>query len=397
MIEDSDRASKAYSVGFRFLNQMANEHIVPQAYLQNFAPDGEGLISRYSLLDKHEGGDYHPPRDRYPIRKAASYENFADGLLEGGETNIAEREMISTIRDILDGEVLSAKDVPGVSSFISFQTTRSINSRLYYSAKERLPLDEFNEGVQDWFSAISYNTSEGHTLLQYMGWVLVENKTDLPFFTSDEPVVEAQGKKFDNVDTTTKELIGRQIFCPIGPDHLLLLLDPSLYDVDGLLWELEPEEDIQQLPDEMFTRVEVADRDEVWKFNLLQPLNAYREIFAPVGNGERLERTVNQLCSAFPDDDFVRGNTPDFEKMLRAYIIAASGPNSPEQREWYLREGSDIILARGKKIKALQQFSHSISVISDLEMKSPDVEYWDEILEVIGQVSSKQYLDAESL
>lgn len=376
---------------------MANEHIVPQAYLQNFAPDGEGLISRYSLLDEHEGGDYHRPRNRYPISKAASYEDFADGLLESGETNFAEREMISTIRDILDGEVLSEKDVPGVSSFISFQTTRSINSRLYYSAIERLPLDEFNEGVQDWPSAISYITSEGHTLLQYMGWVLIENKTDLPFFTSDEPVVESQGMQFDNVDTPAKEMIGRQIFCPIGPDHLLLLLDPSLYDVDGLLWELNPEEGIQQLPDEMFSRVEVTDRDEIWKFNLLQPLNAYREVFAPVGNGERLERAVERLCSAFPGDDFVRGNTPDFEKMRRAYTIAAAGPDSPEQREWYLRVGSNIITSRRKKLKALEQFSHSISVISDLEVESPDVGYWDEIIEVIGQLRTDQYVDAESL
>jgi len=376
---------------------MANEHIVPQAYLQNFAPDGEGLISRYSLIDKHDGGTYHPPRNRYPISKAASYEDFASGLLEGGETNIAEREMISTIRNILDGEVLSAKDVPGVSSFIAFQTTRSINSRLYYSAKERLPFEEFNEGVQDWPSAISYNTSEGHTLLQYKGWVLIENKTDLPFFTSDEPVVEFQGKQFENVDSATKEMIGRQIFCPIGPNHLLLLLDPSLYDVDGLLWDVDPEEGIEQLPDEMFMRVEVTDRDEIWKFNLLQPLNAYREVFAPVGNGGRLERAVECLCSAFPDDDYVRGNTPDFEKMLRAYIIAASGPDSQEQREWYQRVGSDLIVSRRKKVKALENFSHSISVINDMKLEDPDIEYWDEILEVISQVPTEEYLDAELL
>ncbi|MBO4249479.1 DUF4238 domain-containing protein [Halomicrobium sp. IBSBa] len=374
-----------------------NEHIVPQAYLQNFAPDEEGLISRYSLIDKHEGDDYYPPRDRYPISKAASYEDFANGLLESGEANIAEREMIRTIRNILDGEVLSAKDVPGVSSFISFQTTRGISSRLYYNAKQRLPHDEFAEGVQDWSSAISYNTSDGHTLLQYMGWVLIENKTDLPFFTSDEPVVESQGKRFDNVDTAAKEMIGRQIFCPIGPDHLLLLLDPSLYDVDGLLYEVDPEGGIQELPDEMFTRIEVADRNEIWKFNLLQPLNAYREVFAPVGNGDYLEQAVEWLCSAFPDEDFVRGNTRDFEKMLRAYIIAASGPNSPEQREWYLREGSDVINSRGKKLKSLENFSHSISVISDLEVDNPDMEYWNEILDVIGQVPPEQYLDAESL
>ena len=47
--------------------------------------------------------------------------------------------------------------------------------------------------------------------------------------------------------------------------------------------ELNPEEKVEQLLDEMFTRIEVRDPKEIWKFNLLQPLNAYREIFAPVG------------------------------------------------------------------------------------------------------------------
>ncbi|WP_435194877.1 DUF4238 domain-containing protein [Natronomonas sp. EA1] len=376
---------------------MVNEHIVPQSYLQNFSPGGEGLISRYSLTDKHGGGDYHSPRDRYSIKKAASYEDFANGLLEDGETNIAEREMISTIRNILDGEVLSAKDIPGVSSFISFQAIRSINSRLYYDPKERLPFDEFNEGVQDWPSAISYTTSEGHTLLQYMGWVLIENKTDLPFFTSDEPVVEFQEKQFENIDSATKNLIGRQIFCPISPNYLLLLLDPSIYNVDGLLWEVDTEERIQQLPDEMFIKIEVTDRDEIWKFNLLQPLSAYREIFAPVGHGDYLQRAVEQLCSAFPDDDFVRGNTPSFEKMRRACLIASSGPNSQEQKEWYQRVGSDIVASRRKKVKALENFSHSISLINDLEVGSHDIEYWNEILEEISQVPPEAYLDADSL
>lgn len=44
---------------------MVNEHIVPQAYLRNFAPDEEGLISRYSLIDEHmeEGTIIHHGTD----------------------------------------------------------------------------------------------------------------------------------------------------------------------------------------------------------------------------------------------------------------------------------------------------------------------------------------------
>ncbi|WP_080506898.1 DUF4238 domain-containing protein [Halorubrum distributum] len=376
---------------------MVNEHIVPQAYLQNFSPDGKGLISRYSLLDKHGGGGYHSPRDRYSIKKAASYEDFAGGFLENDETNNAEKEMIRTIRSILNGKVLTAKDVPGVSTFISFQTTRSINSRLYFTAKERLPFEEFNKGIQDWLSAVSYNTSEGHTLLQYMGWVLIKNKTNLPFFTSDEPVVEVQGENVEKPKETSNKMVGRQIFCPIGPNHLLLLLDPSAYDVEGLLHQVEPEDGIENVPDEIFYRFEVDDPDEIWKINLLQPLSAYREVFAPVNNGEMLEKSVDVLCSAFPDDDYIRGNSPDLGKMFKAYAIAASGPESQAEREWYQREGFNIMKSRKKKVKALGEFSHSISLTTDLAVASPDYDYWSSIVEVLDEVPTDSYIDADDL
>ena len=83
--------------------------------------------------------------------------------------------------------------------------------------------------------------------------------------------------------------------------------------------------------------------------------------------------------------------------MLQAYMIAASGPDFPEQREWCVREGWDIISSRKEKIKSLEMFSHSISAISELELENPNSEYWDGILEIIGQVPTDQYIDAESL
>ncbi len=34
---------------------MVNEHYVQQSYLRLFAPENEGVVSRYSLVEKHGG------------------------------------------------------------------------------------------------------------------------------------------------------------------------------------------------------------------------------------------------------------------------------------------------------------------------------------------------------
>lgn len=338
---------------------MVNEHYVQESYLRLFAPEDEGYIARYSLVDKHEGGDYRPARDRYPVSKAASAEGFVDGLLEGGETIDAERVMIQALRKLRDHETLSRNDIAHVSQFVAFQMIRTPMSKYYFDAKQQLSGSP-GEGAS-WVSALEKLPYKN---FQHFGWQLLENTTGIPFITSDDPVVSYFEDELEQVESNQSMFEGRQIFCPVGPDQLLLLLDPSRFDVDG------------QYPSTQITRRTISDRKEVCKMNSLQPVHAFQEVFGPADTSQLLENLVQCLCEEFGDEDYIRGNRDDLGTIERAQEIAAGKPVSKADREWYREVGKPITRSRRKKMNAIWCFNHRISLIESLQRTDPLADYW---------------------
>lgn len=352
---------------------MVKEHYVPRAYLRQFAPEKEGLVSRYSLVEQHEGGGYHSPKDRYSINKAAAAEDFADEWFETDETSRVEREMAETIRKIIANESLVADDIARVSQFIAFQHSRTPQSKLFHDARQRLGdlVEETPDQVSDhfeddWRDTIYYNANEGHESLQFMGWRIVENETDVPFITSDKPVVHYFEQDFEEVDAVDEELHGREIFCPLDQNHLLMLLDPEIFSVES------------QWPNAEINRVTVSDRREVHKFNMLQCVWAFQELFGPVGYGDLLERTVQVICDAFGHEDFIRGNREDLETIEIAQRFA-SGMKSQAEVDLYFREYKPLIDSRRVKSHAIWVFSHGLTVVDALRRSDPREGYWDAV------------------
>ena len=360
---------------------MVREHYVPRAYLRQFAPENKGLVSRYSLVERHEGGGYHSPKDRYSINKAAATEDFADEWFETDETNRVEREMAETIRKTIANEPLVTNDIARISQFIAFQHSRTPQSKLYHDARQRLgnlveetPSRVPNHFEDDWRDTIYYNANEGHESLQFMGWRIVENETDVPFITSDKPVAHYFEQDFEEVDAVDDDLHGREIFCPLDPNHLLMLLDPETFSVESQ-W---PNADIKQ--------VAVSDRQEVHKFNMLQCVWAFQELFGPVGYGDLLERTVQVLCNAFPHEDFIRGNREDLETIEAAQRFA-SGMKTQAQVDLYLREYKPLIDSRRMKSHSIWAFSHGLAMVDALRRSDPREGYWEAV--TAGEVPSE--------
>jgi hypothetical protein len=359
---------------------MVNEHYVPQSYLRLFAPDGEGVISRYGLTDKHPGDEYRRPKDRYSIRKAASRKDFADGLLEGNDTVRTEQAVIEAIRTLLRGESLSRDDVACISQFLAFQHGRGPSFKLQFEARNLL--SEITEHEEDdlnvnpdieWEAALAHNANSGHETLQHMGWLLVTNDSNIPFITSDQPVVHYFSRDFDDVESTPQTLEGREIHCPLSPEQLLVLLDPSYFHVDSQ----HPETEIQQ--------VTVEDAHEIQKWNQLQCINAFQEVFGPVGHGQMLERIVERLCEAFPDEEFVRGTAADFEAIQRAQYVGSGqflrddNTDVTAEMEWYAETGKQILQARRKEANALWTFDHQLELVEGRQRNSPRVGYWSNL------------------
>ena len=252
----------------------------------------------------------------------------------------------------------------GAKHVLIFQRDRSPKAKTFHRLRHELFQAAGVPIEADWESVIQIDSQERYEGFQFMGWRVIENKTDLPFFTSDSPVVMYQDEKPDRDVFDELQFTGKEVFCPISPDKLLLLLDPNTFNV-------EP-----QYPSTKVSRVELDDPQEVWKFNLLQGINAFHEIFGPVGFGEKLESMINLLCKQFPDDDYIRGNRWDTERILAAqrhgFREATDRPEQltipPEERE--------ILVASKKVAGAPWMHKHKISLIDQLRREEPIDDYW---------------------
>lgn len=352
---------------------MPIEHYVPRGYLRHFSPEDDNLISRYSLVEMHAGGGYHSPQDRYPIKKAAAIEDFADGWLETDQTSFAERKMIESLRNIISNNKLEEDDIGNISTFLAFQHSRTPKSVLFYTAKEELPdlidrdrseiPEEYTKG---WKNALVYNVESGYHNFQFMGWLVAENQTDVPFITSDKPDVHYLHPDFETVSSSSMQMQGREIFLPLDPDHLLILLDPDYFRVEC------------QYPNTNIDRIQITDTKEVHKFNLLQGVNAFQEIFGSVNKGNYLENIIQKLCEHYPHDDFIRGNREDLQTLKKA-VDLATGMESEAEVQLYENKYKSLIKSRRLKSRAIWTFNHNLELVDNLLREEPTSVYWDKV------------------
>lgn len=343
---------------------MVNEHYVQASYLRLFSPDNESVISRYSLVEKHGGGGYYDPVDRFPVRRAASAESYAEGRLEDDETTRAENAMIRALRGVLNKSELSERDIAHLSQFIVFQRDRSPKAKMFHRLNEEIAKTAGSSIEGQWESVMHLDASERHEAFQDMGWRVVENKTDLPFFTSDVPVVVYQDEFPGGGIDDGFEFTGKEIYCPISPDTLLLLLDPNTFTVSP------------QHPRIEITRRSVTERREVWKFNLLQGLNSYQEIFGPVGWGNELKELIEVLCSHFPDEEYIRGLRWSTDRILDAQSSGIREAALRPRDDTIPPADKEIITATRKTSHARWMLDHNLTMVEELRRDEPLSEYW---------------------
>ena len=119
-----------------------------------------------------------------------------------------------------------------------------------------------------------------NTLLNHI-WVMHVNKTDIPFYTSDDPVVKIPHKndKFRTYSGFASEAI--EIAFPISPSLLLCMYDKKTYGdifTDRQFWE-------------------ITDPDEVIYYNWHQVHNSYRYVFS---NNTDFEK-AKEYCKNHPE------------------------------------------------------------------------------------------------
>jgi hypothetical protein len=344
---------------------MVMEHYVPRFYLRLFSPENDDQISRYTLVEKHGGGEYYPPRDRYPISKAAAVESYAGGLLEEPLTNRAERAMKQAVSRLIDERKLTGQDIAHISQFIAFQRDRGPASKFFHQGMEIFAEEGLASGPSDhrWEHALTHNAGTGHEILQHMGWRLLKNRTDYPFITSDQPVIWYLHSPDVSSDNDRHNLSNMEIYCPIGPNHVLVLLDPGTFDI-------EPQQRSTNIVSE-----DIFDRHDIMKINLLQVMNSFQEVFGTIGYGSLLEVIVTKLCDAHPDPQYVRGAHTPLWKIEHTRQLAIGSFNSESAKKWYKNTGRKIITDQHKSIVAKRYYSHKIGW-TERQRRDTKIDYW---------------------
>lgn len=335
-----------------------NEHYVPQLYLRRFAPVNEGLISMVSLTETHYGGGYCS-NDGYSVRKSASEEGFANGFFEKSPFTDMEDYITPIFEKLVHNETLTETECGALSRFIAFQFERTPEQKQIYEIQNLLReyTGSFNLGNRfaDWRHATVDATKHAHKRLQHYGWVVVENRTEEPFLTSDTPVVSYVDTENVSSDVSA---VDREIFYPIDPEHALVLLHPDRFKVHSLY------------PSAEVKRMCVDSVTDVRRMNCLQVLSSSEEVFGPVGNTEYITEMIELTRSEVPSESHVRGPQCSNNRFRLAVLVTLGEYDRLRSTHWYESELAPVITAFENHSEALHVFTHELEFVTQLRRES---------------------------
>lgn len=246
------------------------QHYVPQFYLKHFSPEEDG--SYVYCYDKKKKASFTTSTE-----DICQEINFYDS--KHGEKSVEDAFAIGEgywsilFRKVIDAEdlsVLNMEEFAGLLGFILLLKQRTKKRRDIVSLARMAWMKKINDQITDWkivpksddlqrtdhlLSMIDLQEEEGKRFFRN-NWVLIINNTSIPFWTSDDPLVQ-------QLVTTDKRFKGSYVknYFPMTP-RILMLSEPLLSENVKLI------------------RVEISDEDVVTNLNRLIFNNAYRFVIS---------------------------------------------------------------------------------------------------------------------
>lgn len=221
------------------------QHYVPRFYLKNFSTGNKTLINLYNL------------KRNLDIKSAKLYNQCQENYFYGDNLNIEkslggiEKHAASVIREIIEystpperlsenHHILSAFWViqNGRTKFAS-ESSNDMMDKLIKALMRKegnVEDDEYNKFKIEMTNPIALPLSvsaQAIPIVFDLSFKLLINKTNIPFITSDNPVVlYNQYMEPSNYGSHTGlSSQGLQVFIPLSPKHLILLYDHNVYQV----------------------------------------------------------------------------------------------------------------------------------------------------------------------
>ena len=256
-----------------------NQHYIPKFYLRNFSYEkNEKQIGIYNLKSSFFF-------DKATLKDQGSKNFFygKDGIIENNLSNI-EGQLATLINTIINHKILPQKDSFLHIVLLTFVGLTDIRNPVFINflkdslesamKKEILELDpnadieklirkiNHDEAIEMAFSGLKpiiENTVD-------LDFKLLINKTEIPFISSDFPVVKynkfLEMKKWKHGKTGYSNT-GLKIFIPLSPEIIIVLYDSMIYKVGYKKKHY----------------LEINDKNEINQLNTLQVLNCTNTLF----------------------------------------------------------------------------------------------------------------------
>ncbi|MFN8400084.1 MAG: DUF4238 domain-containing protein [Anaerolineales bacterium] len=220
------------------------QHYVPQVYLRNFATQRKKEFF-ICCFDKATRKTFKPN-----VKNVANQTGFYNFINSEGEKasiesffNDAETKMKYALQELNDkptsSTLMAHREV--IAKFFALQEERTLVFRDVHNdtirlVNKRLKPDGFEfpepteNDTREFQARFLIDMADSFTgVLLDLKWILVSNKTNMPFWTSDNPIAKYNPHKSELVGNLGWKSPGIQLHIPISPALAIIMCDPFEY------------------------------------------------------------------------------------------------------------------------------------------------------------------------
>jgi len=269
-----------------------NQHFVPRCYLKEFTNGSGGKTINLFNIDRKI------IISNTPVKKQCSKDYFYgnDQTLENA-IQFLERAYASTLRELLTSmsQALNNNQQFILKRFLLFQYLRT-EAASKRAIEVSISMNEVTGNSGHYFNLEIKNAvlmairdfAENMSLIDDLKICIVQNKTDFPFITSDDPVVLSNKWHLNDARTKLRSFglrtSGTLLFLPLTPKLMCLAYDGDVYHVAHKnCW------------------TSILDMNHVKAFNEQQILNCRANLFVKdFDNYSFVEKSFNEISAKRP-------------------------------------------------------------------------------------------------
>jgi len=280
------------------ITEKKNQHYLPKFYLKNFSfQDNKKQLGVFNIFNQ-----IYIQKAKLKTQASKNFFYGYDGQIEDGLANI-EGHLAKVIADIIRDNTLPSRYSKAHYNLLLFVTLTDLRNpvkienikKMVEQAKDKVLEIDPNTDLEKLFPNINHEdyikmslastlpTSNNMLDLDYK---ILTNKTDIPFITSDYPIVKYNQfleKNNWQHGKTGYGLVGLQIFIPLNSEDILLFFDSNIYKVGNRKQKI----------------INITDKSDIDQLNILQFVNCFKTIFFNENASEQYIRSLLKKSKNF--------------------------------------------------------------------------------------------------